>query len=117
MVQVGRDSVWAFTSAQADSIIKTFIWNDELRAEDSLLHTKLDSCKRAFVLFHQSDSIQHQQLLLKEQAITDRDSLITVQKQDIKNKKKEINKLRLHRGLLGVLAVVEGVVILWILLK
>src|SRR4051812_37821146 len=110
-----HDTIWAFTPIQGDSLIKLFVWNDQLRADDSLLHTKLDSCYKAFVLFHHSDSVQHAEILLKTQAIADRDTLITAQKKDIADKKKEIRKLRLHKGLLGVIAIAEGVIIGWLI--
>lgn len=95
MVIVGRDSVVAITFSQMDSVNNTFIWNDQLRSQDSLLCNKLDSCITVFKLFHHSDSIQSIQIQL-------RDTVIAKQGILIHDQNKLITKLRIHKGIMGV---------------
>ena len=93
-----------------DSVNNTFIWNDQLRTVQDSLLVKVDSCRRAFQLFHSSDS------LLKI-AIYDRDTLITTQTAVIKHREKQIVRLKWQKGFIATAGIAVSGFLLYLLIK
>jgi len=108
-VTLGTDHVIAITTEQMDSINRLFIWNDQLRSQDSLLHTKLDSCYIAFKLFHHSDSVQAIEIRL-------RDTVIAKQGTLIHDQGKLITKLRIQKGFIATIGVAVSGFLLYLLI-
>lgn len=92
-------------------------WSQCEETNDSLLAT-VDSCKVADSLYLSIISRKDSTILLRGQAISDRDGLITVQKEHISKQDKSIRKLRTKSSILGISTGVLGLaaVVLVILL-
>ena len=85
--------------------------------ENDSLVIVADSCKEAGMVCNEVIHTLQQQLLLKTQALQDRDTLISTQAAVIKHREKQIVRLKWKLGGMGVLAVVEGVIISWLIIK
>lgn len=105
-----HDTIVGLTLIQMDSVDRLFIWNDQLRSNDSLLHVKLDSCQIAFKLFRSSDSVQGIQMQL-------RDTVIVKQGILIHDQGKLITKLRIQKGLIASAGVAISAFLLYLLIK
>lgn len=90
-------------------------WNECTEINDSLLIT-IDSCRSAFELYDATVSLLRQENSLFRSSIEERDTLIAHQDMLIKRQHKQINKLKLHKGLLGTLDVVLAGVIGYLVL-
>lgn len=86
-------------------------WQQCTETNDSLLVT-IDSCKEAFILYDTTISMLREEIALHIASITERDRLMATQEELIKHQGKIINKLRLHKGLLGTASVVLAIAVI-----
>lgn len=110
-----RDTIVAITIGQADAINDSLYWNEQLRIINDTLYRRVDSCRIAFKLFHQSDSVMRAELNLKISAITERDALISQQHSAITQRDRQIVKLKRHKVLIGAGGIILAVVTLLLL--
>jgi len=111
------DTIVAITRHQMQMLnIAHLSWQECTDINDSLLVT-IDSCKSAFTSYDDAIRAKDSIIALQRVSIHDRDTLIITYKQDIVAKNKTIRKLRVYKGLMGILAIVEGIIIGWLLLR
>lgn len=83
--------------------------------QDSVMK-KVDSCKVAFDVFRDAESKLKERISIKEEAIAERDLVISNAKELVKGQKSEIRRLRSHRIVLGISSGVLVGVMLYLLI-
>ena len=118
-VVIGSDTIMEITSHQMDLINNMKLNYDDCIEVNDTLMIKLDSCIFALqdadiVIADYSDEISDykQKILIRDSMINERNGIITDMKTVIKHREKQINKLKIGRGVLGAAAAVLGVILL-----
>ncbi len=112
-----QDTIVALTIPQMDSVNRTFSWNEQLHGINDSLLIRIDSCQRAFHLFHHSDSIQEVQLSLSSKSIHDRDSVIALQSDAIHHRDQQITRLKHRQSIITATGVAVSAFLMYLLFR
>jgi Na+/phosphate symporter len=96
------DTVIAITRDQMKKVNGVQLSLQECREINDSVMVVVDSCGAAFNVFRAAEKELKERISIRDEAIAERNKVITEAKDLVKVQKKEIRRLRTHRTILGI---------------
>lgn len=101
LIVLNKDTVIAITQRQMQLINNSHLsYLEEKEINDSLL-VAVDSFQEALALEHYMISSYKEEVTIKDSSVKELEDIVLLQEKVIKQQKKEIRKLKVHKGLLA----------------